>query len=184
MIRTLLSRVITRFERTWAYDATYLREILEVSPTTLTKFLMVGSLGRGRHAPREAMAAAGIVGVLREDCGPCTQISVDMAAKAGVAPQALRAILAGDTGAMGEPARLAHAFAEAVLDRDLERAEPLRDEILRLWSKAGLVDIALALTSARLYPTLKYALGHGRACSRIVVAGETAPWRRPGRMAA
>jgi hypothetical protein len=30
-----------------------------------------------------------------------------------------------------------------------------------------------------MYPTLKYALGHGRSCSRIVVAGEPAAVRHP-----
>ncbi len=54
-------------------------------------------------------------------------------------------------------------------------ADPLRDEILRRWGEKGLVAISLALTTARMYPTLKYALGHGRACSRVMVAGEAAP---------
>ena len=39
--------------------------------------------------------------------------------------------------------------------------------------------IALALTTARLYPTLKYALGHGKTCSRVVVAGGETPFARP-----
>jgi hypothetical protein len=51
-------------------------------------------------------------------------------------------------------------------------ADPLRDEIVRRWGKAGLVDIAMALTTARMYPTLKYALGHGKTCSRVTVGGE------------
>jgi hypothetical protein len=27
------------------------------------------------------------------------------------------------------------------------------------------------MTAARLYPTVKYAMGHGKACTRIVVGG-------------
>jgi len=27
------------------------------------------------------------------------------------------------------------------------------------------------MTAARLYPTVKYALGHGKACTRVVVGG-------------
>jgi hypothetical protein len=26
-----------------------------------------------------------------------------------------------------------------------------------------------------MYPTLKYALGHGRACTRLTIGGETRP---------
>jgi hypothetical protein len=33
--------------------------------------------------------------------------------------------------------------------------------------------------AARAYPTLKYALGHGHACARIVVDGVAAPVARP-----
>jgi len=58
-------------------------------------------------------------------------------------------------------------------------ADPLRDEIVRRWGKAGLVDIAMSLTTAQMYPTLKYALGHGKTCSRVTVAGEAAPFHSP-----
>jgi hypothetical protein len=85
---------------------------------------------------------------------------------------------------MGEDASLAYRFAGAVLARDLEAADPLRGEIARRWGKAGLVDIGMALTTARMYPTLKYALGHGRACSRVMVGGKAAAFARPAALAA
>jgi hypothetical protein len=56
--------------------------------------------------------------------------------------------------------------------RGLVAADELRDEIVQRWGKRALVSLAFAITASRLYPTLKYALGHGRACQRIVVAGE------------
>ena len=111
MLKAILSRQIDAFERTWSYDASYMRELLDVSSLSLLKFFLVTSLGHGKHAPAEAQAAAGIVGTLAEDCGPCTQISVDLAGKAGVKPEVLRAILAGDEAAMGETAALAWRFA-------------------------------------------------------------------------
>jgi hypothetical protein len=83
----------------------------------------------------------------------------------------LRAILAADETAMGPDAALAYAFARASLARDVARADPLREAIVRRWGEKGLMAIALSLTAARLYPTLKYALGHGRSCSKVVVAG-------------
>jgi hypothetical protein len=66
----------------------------------------------------------------------------------------------------------------------MERADPLRDEILRRWGEKALVAISMAITTARIYPTLKYALGYGKACSRIVVAGEAAPVVHPPALAA
>ena len=179
MLRAMLSRPIRAVERSFDYDASYMRDVLAVSPWSVLKFGLVASLGRGRHAPPEALAAAAIVGTLAEDCGPCTQISVDMASRAGVAPGVLRAILAGDRAGMGEAAALAYGFARASLARDMDAADPLRDGILRRWGKAGLVDLGMALTTARMFPTLKYALGHGKTCARVTVGGEPARFARP-----
>jgi len=36
----------------------------------------------------------------------------------------------------------------------------------------------VGIAGSRLYPTLKYALGHGKACRRIEVAGELVVPRR------
>ena len=33
--------------------------------------------------------------------------------------------------------------------------------------------LAFAMAAARVYPTVKYALGHGKACTRLVVGGES-----------
>ena len=175
MLRALLKGQIDKMERTWGYDASYMRFVLRASPMSLLKFGFVSRLVDYRAAPGEALAAAGIAGTLVEDCGPCTQISVDMAAAGGVKPAVLRAILAGDEAAMGDTAALAWRFAKASLARDMEACDPLRDEIVRRWGEKGLTAIGLALTTARMYPTLKYALGYGRACSRVTVAGEAAP---------
>jgi hypothetical protein len=179
MLKTLLARQIDKMERLWGYDASYMRQVLAASQATFIRFGFVTGLVDRRAAPGAALAAAGIVGTLAEDCGPCTQIGVDMAAAGGVKPDVLRAILAGDEAAMGEEAALAWRFARASLARDMPACDPLRDEILRRWGEKGLVAIAMALTTARMYPTLKYALGHGKACSRVTVAGVATPVAHP-----
>ena len=175
MLRALLKGQIDKMERTWGYDAAYLRHLLNASPPSFVRFGLVSQMVDRKAAPAEALAAAGIAGTLVEDCGPCTQISVDMAAAGGVKPTVLRAILAGDEAAMGETAALAWRFANASLARDMDACDPLRDEIVRRWGDKGLVAIGLALTTARMYPTLKYALGYGKACSRVTVAGIATP---------
>ena len=175
MLKALLGRQIDKMERQFDYDASYMRQMLRLSPGTFMKFGMVTQLVDRKAAPLEALAAAGIAGTLTEDCGPCTQISVDLATQQGVDPQVLRAILAGDEAAMGETAALGWRFARASLARDMETADPLRDEIVRRWGDKGLVALSLSITTARMYPTLKYALGYGKACSRVTVAGQPTP---------
>ena len=104
---------------------------------------------------------------MAEDCGPCTQLGIDMAQREGI----LRAIVARDYAAMPEGVALAVRFTEATL-RHAPEADDLREEVLRRWGKRGLISLAFSMLSARVYPTLKYALGHGRACTRLVIGGE------------
>jgi len=179
MLKACLSRYLDRFERQWGYDASYMRQVLAADPWSLLKFMLGTRAADMRAAPREALIAAGLAGTIAEDCGPCTQIGVDMAAAGGVDPKVLTAILAGDEAAMGETAALAWRFARASLARDMAACDPLRDEIVRRWGEKALVAISLALTAAREYPTLKYALGHGKACSKVVVAGVATPVAHP-----
>jgi hypothetical protein len=175
MLKFFFSRYLDKFERTWGYDASYMRDVLAVSPGSFLKFMFGTAAADRSAAPTEAILAAGLAGVLAEDCGPCTQLGVDMATAGGVKPEILRAILAGDEAAMGETAALAWRFANASLARDMTVADPLRDEIVRRWGQKALVAIGLSLVATRMYPTLKYALGHGKTCSKITVAGIATP---------
>ena len=82
---------IAAFERQWDYDASYLHEIIDVSPRAAWMFSRAAAIGKYRtDAPLAALAAAGITAVRHEDCGPCTQLGVSMFEKAGVDPSTLR----------------------------------------------------------------------------------------------
>jgi len=175
MIKWFLRRRIAAFERNWNYDASYLRAVLDADPRALVMFGRAAALGQYRKdVPRAAQAAAGIVAVMSEDCGPCTQIGIDMAQRAGVDPAVLRAIVARDFAAMPFDVALAARFAEASL-RHAPEADDLREEVVRRFGRRGLVSLAFAMVAARLYPTLKYALGYGHACTRVTIGGETRP---------
>jgi len=179
MLSMFLARWLDRFEATFNYDASYMRHVLRVSPPSLLKFSLGSQAADRKAAPMAALFAAGLVGTLSEDCGPCVQVGVDIAAAQGLDPAVIRAVIAGDLDGMGETASLAYRFAQASLARDMTACDPLRDEIVRRWGDAALVAIGLTLTASRMYPTLKYALGYGKSCSRVQVGGETvAPLKR------
>lgn len=178
MMKWLLGRWIAKFERTWNYDASYLRDVLEADPRALMAFSKAAAIGGYRKdVPPAVHSAAGITAVMSEDCGPCTQLAIDMAQRAGVDPAVLRAVTARDFAGMPDDVALAMRFTEASLRRAPE-ADDLREEVLRRFGKRGLVSLAFAMTAARLYPTLKYAMGHGRACMRLTIGGETQPVQR------
>jgi hypothetical protein len=175
MLKWFLSRWISKFERTWNYDASYLRDVLDADPRALMAFSKAAALSNYRkEIPPAAYCAAGLAGTMAEDCGPCTQLVLDMAQRQGVNPETLRAIVARDFTAMPFEVALAARFAEASLHHAPE-ADDLREEVLRRFGKRGLVSLAFAMTASRLYPTLKYALGHGHACTRLTIGGEARP---------
>jgi hypothetical protein len=82
----------------------------------------------------------------------------------------LRAVLADDPDVMPPDVALAWRFTGATLAHDAA-ADEYRAEIVHRWGRRALVSLAFAITAARLYPTVKYALGHGKACMRVAVAG-------------
>ena len=61
-------------------------------------------------------------------------------------------------------------FTRATLAHDAA-ADEYREAIVKRWGRRALVSLAFAITAARIYPTVKYALGHGEACRRVVVGG-------------
>ena len=175
MLKWFFKRWIGKFERTWNYDASYLRELVDIDPRAMLAFGKLRTISDYRKdAPPAAYTAAGIIAVMSEDCGPCTQLGIDMAERGGVDPAVLRAVVARDFAAMPYEVALAARFTEATLRRAPE-ADDLREEVVRQFGKRGLLSLSFAMLSARMFPTLKYALGHGQACTRLTIGEQTRP---------
>jgi hypothetical protein len=169
MLKWMLHRQLRAFERKHHYDASYMHEVLDVDTAAFIKFGFATGLGTYRKdVPLGAYYAAAITSSMHADCGPCTQLGVEIALGEGVAVATLSAIVAGDEAAMSDDVVLATRFARAVLAHDPE-ADACREEITRRWGPRAVLSLSFAIMGAQLYPTLKYALGHGKACSRVVV---------------
>jgi len=93
-----------------------------------------------------------------------------MAERSGVSAEVLRAVLADNPAAMPPEVALVWRFTRATLTHD-PLADEYREAIVDLWGRRALVSLAFAITAGRIYPTVKYALGHGKACMRVVVSG-------------
>ncbi|WP_406694987.1 hypothetical protein V5E97_28490 [Singulisphaera sp. Ch08] len=173
MLGWLIKRQIRAFEKSYNYDMTYARELLDADPAAFRKFAKLMGMARYcKDVPHAVWSAAKLVGAMAEDCGPCTQLVTTMSEREGVPPQVLQAILERDLEAMPEDVALGFRFAEATLAHAPE-ADELREQVVSRWGKRGLISLSFALTSARLFPTLKYAMGEGRACTRIAIGGKT-----------
>src|SRR5262249_9214818 len=67
---------------------------------------------------------------------------------------------------------LAVRFTDASL-RHVTETDGLRDEVMRQWG--GLISLAFAMVAARIYPTLKYAFGHGISYTRLRIGNDSRP---------
>src|SRR5262245_18240956 len=171
MIRWMFNRMIDRFEKQYGYDATYMREILAASPYAFLKFTVTQVMNLHREAVHpDAWHAARIAAARHEDCGPCTQLVVNMALEARVNPAIVRAVVARDFATMSADAALGVRLAEATLAH--ESTEDLRAEVLRRYGQKGLVSLAYAIAVPRIYPTIKRVLGHAHTCERVTVCDE------------
>jgi hypothetical protein len=106
-----------------------------------------------------------------EDCGPCTQLTVDMALEAGMARDQIEAVLRRDVKAMTPSVVLGFRFADAVVRRSLDD-EACRDAVRARWGDKGVIDLAMGLQLGRMFPMIKYALGYAKECRRVSVAGD------------
>jgi uncharacterized lipoprotein YbaY len=183
MLTWLIKNRLAAFERRFGYDASYLRHVLEVDPAAFWAFAKVQKMSRyHRDVPRTVQWAAGITASMAKDCGPCTQLGVAMALADGCSATVLGNVIAGDDIALPDDVRLGVQFARAALAHAPE-ADALREEIERRWGKRAVVSLAMAVTCARIWPTFKYALGFGKACTRVTV-GEKQIVPRRARVAA
>ena len=172
MLTWLIKNRLAAFERQYDYDTSYVRELLAVDCSAFFAFAKTTAMTKYRRdVPAHVYYAVKLTGVIAEDCGPCSQLGTSLAIADGVTPRVLASILRGDVDAMTEEVALGVRFARAVLAHAPE-ADSYRDEIVARWGKRALVSLAFALTMARVYPTLKYSLGFGKACSRVLVGSE------------
>jgi hypothetical protein len=184
MLHWFIKRKLKNFERQYDYDMSYVHDMVDTDLGAAMRFSKLeGMTSYRKDVPMDAWFAAKIAATLHEDCGPCTQLVVNMAEQAGVHPKTLRAILAGDSNEMGEAASLGYTFAQAVMAHDLA-ANSLREQVLARWGKRALLSLAFGIATSRLYPTIKYATGHGLACVRVSVNGQEtkvsrAPYDQP-----
>lgn len=169
MLRYFAQRALDVFSTRYEYDVSYMRAMLETSPKAFARLFDITKAATHREAaPLEAYYAAKLVGAMVEDCGPCTQLVVNMARQARVAPAQIEAVLQRNSAVMTPDAALGFRFAEAIAYR-LRGEDEARDAVRAQWGDKGLIDLTFALQIGRVFPMLKAGLGYAQTCQRVRV---------------
>ncbi len=169
MLGWLYHRMLKRMETRYGYDATYLHEVVDAAPEAARRFMKMQMAGKWQGGvPRDAFHAAAIGAALHEDCGPCVQITTDMALEAGMATATITALISG--GGEGD-AKLAFDYARALLAGD-ENLDELRETVKARFTEKSLIALSLTAMASRNFPVLKRAMGHARECRRVKVGAD------------
>ena len=168
MIRTILRKMIRSSEKKLGVPLDEGRYMLEHSPGATLAFSTV-QIWADRHKslPAEAYYVAKIGAYLEEDCGTCLQIAVNVALKSGVNRELVRNAAQGREELLSPELRDVYRFAQRQANRQDDDAA--RDRLRARYGDEGLIELALAIGSARLFPAVKRTLGFAKSCSLVRV---------------
>ena len=166
-MNALVERAIRKQEADLGAPLDYLRDIADASTSAFVKFGLFAPLSQHRSVlPREVWHLARLGATLAQDCGTCVQIVVNAARADGVPAPLLRDALAGEP--LPADPQLAFDYGAAVArdaDDVLEHVAAARVR----FGDDGLVELALAVATAQVFPIVKRGLGKAVACARVQV---------------
>jgi alkylhydroperoxidase family enzyme len=169
MIRYLILKQLEREERSLGESVDYVRHILRSSLPAFVKFALFTPLAQHRRKlPPAPYRVARIVATQDEDCGTCVQIEVNLARKDGVPADLIRAVLNRRLDDLTPELADVYCFTKAVVEASGEEEE-LRQRIRERYGEEGLVELALGMAAARVFPVTKRALGFATSCALVEV---------------
>lgn len=161
-------REIDEFETRYQYDCTYMRELLELSPQGYAKFDNFIPLASHREALDPVLYwVAKLAAMQAEDCGACLQLNVRMALENGVSKQVIESVLKGGND-LPEDLRDVYEFALGVAGRT-PAINGLKERIQARFGKRELLEMGLCIAAAKVFPTIKRALGYTESCQLVHV---------------
>jgi len=164
MNMTNYRQMIDDFESHYHYDSTYMRELLESSLEGFARFN--DFLPLARHQEKlgaEDYWVAKLAAMQVEDCGECLQLTVRMALEGGVSKAIVEAVLNGG-GALSADLKDIYDYARCVASNDTIEAE-LMDRMTARFDKGALLEFGLGIATAKVFPTIKRAVGYTKSCS-------------------
>ena len=168
MLKKLLLNRINAFERKTGYDSSWLRDIVRGSTRAalgVNRFMQLSC--HREEAPKLVWHVARIAAMRHEDCGPCLQITVDYALGDGVDAEVVETAVHAPENLWGD-ADLAYRYGAAVAANSAD-ADFTREQVLTHFNKTVLMELALCVATARVYPAIKRGLGHARSCTLVTI---------------
>jgi alkylhydroperoxidase family enzyme len=169
MIRKLILKRLDKEERSLGESLDYVRHLVRTSLPAFFKFALFTPLSQHRRKlPPAPYRVARIVATRDEDCGTCVQIEVNLARKDGVPADVIRAVLNNRPEDLTRELADVYHFAKSVVEAS-GGEEELRERMRQTYGEQGLVELALGIAAARVFPVTKRALGYATSCALVKV---------------
>jgi alkylhydroperoxidase family enzyme len=169
VIGFLVRHRIRAAEKRLGVSMDYLRHMHEAAPAAFRAFAKFVPVAAYRDKlPAAPYHVARLVATRDADCGTCVQIVVNLARDDGVEPAVLTAALDRRVHDLPESLQDVYRFAEAVATASGEE-DQYRERLRSVFGDEALVELAMAIATCRVFPTLKRALGHATSCSQVKV---------------
>ncbi len=169
MLRWLIRRKLNAEENKLGESIDYLRHIVNVSPVAFFRFASIMPFANSRKVlSADAWYVAQLIALQQEDCGSCLQITVNLAQQNNVDDSLIHAVLNGDENKLNAEMRDVYRFAESVVTATTDD-EQLRETMRQRYGERGLIEMAYAIASGRIPPTVKRTLGYAKSCSQVNV---------------
>jgi hypothetical protein len=172
MLRWFFRRKLDAEEKKLGESMDYLRYVVETSVPAFLRFAGIMPFANSRKVlPKEAWYVAQIVSLQQEDCGPCLQITVNLALKDRVNADLIRAVLNGDHSQFSADIVDVYKFAHAIVHSEPD-PDVLRETLRIRYGDRGLIELAYAIASSRVPPTVKRVLGYAKSCKQVSIVTE------------
>ena len=170
ILRSLTRRVLDYVERqVGGVSVDYLRYVADHSMAVFAKFMLFMPLAaHHKKLPMDAATVARIVATRDEDCGPCLQIVVNTALQEDVDPAILEAAIADRLDDLDPLLADVHRFTQAIVDKTWDE-DALRERLRAAYGEQGLIELAMAIASTRVFPITKRVLGYGQTCQNVEI---------------
>jgi alkylhydroperoxidase family enzyme len=169
MLGFMVRSKIRSAEKRLGVSMDYVRHLYEHAPEAFWKFTKMMPAAQHREKlPAAPYHVARLVATRHEDCGPCVQAVINLAKEDAIEPAILQAALTGKVEDLPESLQDVYRFTEAVVTANGED-EQYREKLRKVFGEEALVELALAIATCRVFPTLKRALGHAKSCSAVKV---------------
>jgi len=168
MLRWFFHRKLDAEEKKLGESMDYLRHIVDAYPSAFLRFGSIMPFANSRKVlPSEIWFAAQLTTLRHEDCGPCLQITINLALKSGVDDALIQAVIDEDVAKLSSEIIDVCNFTKSVLNGNDDPA--LRETLRTRYGERGLIELALAIASGRIPPTVKRVLGYASSCKKVAV---------------